>query len=263
MTIKSGPGGFEGLGAIEGLKRCAEMGLNACEVEFTYGVNMNNEMADEVGKLAKSLNISLSIHAPYYINLSSDEKKKISASKKRILQSVERGHHMGAEFVVFHPAYYGKRTPEETYALVKEAVVDMLAVIKKNGWTPLIATETTGKPSAFGSLDELERLSRETGCAVCIDFAHLRARNNGVVDYDDVMKKIKRIKAGHITAHFSGIEWTAKGERRHLVTEDSLIKDLLTHLKKHNINIRVINESPEPMHDAQKTIMIAKKLGIA
>jgi deoxyribonuclease-4 len=261
MSIKSGPGGFEGLGYEKGLERCHELGLDACEVEFTYGVNMSNETADEVGKLAKSLGISLSIHAPYYINLASEEAPKIAASKQRILDSVERGHHMGAEFVVFHAAFYGMRTKDETYVMVKDAVDDLMATIKKKGWTPLIATETTGKPSQFGDIDELSRLSEETGCAVCVDFAHLKARNAGVVDYDEMCMKVKKIK--HKTAHFSGIEWTAKGERRHVPTDEKLIKELLQHIKNHGISIRMINESPEPMKDAAKTLKLAKGMGLA
>lgn len=268
VTIKSGPGGFEGRGWKDGLEHVHALGLDAAEVEFVYGVNMDESTAKELGALAKKLGISLSIHAPYYINLASEDKAKIAASKKRILDSVRSGHAMGAEFVVFHPAFYGKRTPEETYAMAKDAILDLLAEIKKHEWSPLIATETTGKPSQFGSLEELERLSKETGCAVCVDFAHLKARNAGVIDYDKVMTLVAKIKPGHLTAHFSGIEWTAKGERNHVVTEEALIKELLSCIKKHGIGsvqhpLRIINESPEPSSDAAKTMRLAKKTGLA
>lgn len=258
--FRSGPGGFEGLGAIEGLKRCHSLGLAAAEVEFTYGVNMSDDTAREVGALAKVLGISLSIHAPYYINLASEEPDKIEASKKRILDSVERGHHMGAEFVVFHAAFYGKRTPEETYAMAKEAVEDIMGAIEKKGWSPRIAPETTGKPSQFGSLDELRQLADDTGCAICVDFAHLKARANGVVDYDAVCRKLKAV--GHLTGHFSGIEWTPKGEKRHIPTQEKDVGELLAALKKHGISIRLINESPHPMADAAMTMKVAKEKGL-
>lgn len=259
--FRSGPGGFEGLGAVEGLKRCHELGLDAAEIEFTYGVNMSNETAKEVGALAKALGVSLSVHAPYYINLASEEPEKIEASKKRILDSVERGHHLGAEFVVFHAAFYGKRTPQKTFEMVKDAVAGLMAAIKRNAWSPRIAAETTGKPSQFGSLDELRHLAKETGCAVCVDFAHLRARNNGVVDYDAVCVKVKGIE--HVTGHFSGIQWSEKGEKRHIPTEEALVAELLSYLKKHGISIRLINESPQPMDDAVMTMRLAKKGGLA
>jgi len=259
--IRSGPGGFDGLGPIEGLRKAASMGCNAIEVEFTYGVRMKQEVAKEFGKEAKKLGISISIHAPYYINLASEESEKIVASKKRILDSVERGHDMGAEFVVFHPAFYGKRSPDETYAMARDAIIDMMKTIKNNGWTPRIATETTGKPSQFGSLAELERLAKETGCAVCVDFAHIKARQNGIIDYDAVCESLKRIK--HLTGHFSGIEWTPKGEKNHIPTDTKLIEELLGYLKKHTIAVRIINESPQPYVDAATTMRIAKRMGLA
>ncbi len=260
MKIRSGPGGFDGGGPLEGLAKAHGLGLDAIEVEFTYGVRMKKDVAQAFGKKAKELGISISIHAPYYINLASEEPQKIVASKKRILDSVERGHDMGAEFVVFHPAFYGKRTHEQTYAMVKDAIIDMMKTIRENGWTPMIATETTGKPSQFGSLAELARLSNETGCAVCVDFAHIKARQNGVIDYDEVCTTLKTIK--HITGHFSGIEWTAKGERNHIPTDAKLIEELFSYLKKHDISMRVINESPQPYKDAALQMSIARRMKI-
>jgi len=114
----------------------------------------------------------------------------------------------------------------------------------------VLCPETTGKKSQFGSLDELVKLSKETGCGVCVDFAHLLARD-GKVDYDDVLKKIKDVK--EITGHFSGIEYSEKGERRHILTNEKDIEKLLKALKKHKINIAIINESPDPFGDAVKS----------
>ncbi|MFN4133105.1 MAG: TIM barrel protein, partial [Candidatus Hadarchaeales archaeon] len=75
---------------IGGLSHIASLGLNAMEVEFVRGVAMSNEMAQEVGEVARKLGIVLSVHCPYFINLCSDDRKKIEASKKRILDSAER-----------------------------------------------------------------------------------------------------------------------------------------------------------------------------
>ena len=101
------------------------------------------------------------------------------------------------------------------------------------------------------------RLKKETGCHICVDFAHLLARE-GKRDYDEILKKIKGI--GHIHAHFSGIEYTEKGERRHLITPDSEIKELISFLKKYNVDITVINESPDPFGDSLKSKELAKSL---
>ena len=121
---------------------------------------------------------------------------------------------------------------------------------RAKGYTPRIAPETTGKPSQFGDIDEILDLMKDTGCGICIDFAHLKARYNGKINYEDIMEKIKNLKDIH--AHFSGIEFTAKGERKHLLTEEKDIKELFHYLKKYNISCTIINESPEPFKDAMK-----------
>lgn len=256
--ILLGPAGSSGLGNEEGLKKCKELGLDAMEVEFTYGVRMKNDEAKKIGELAKNLNISLSVHGPYYINLNSAEKAKIDASKQRILDSCERGHHLGAKFIVFHAAFYGKTPKEETYEVVREAILDLQKTISKNKWDVILCPETTGKRSQFGDLDELVKLANETGCGVCIDFSHLKARYNGKIDYDEVCKKVKTIKIK--TAHFSGIEYTEAGERKHLITNESEIKELLSYLKKYDISIRIINESPDPFGDCIKSLKIRETI---
>lgn len=249
MSIKIGPAGTGG-NSYEGVQKIKDAGLDAVEIEFVRGVRMSNELARDIGELNKKLGLVLSIHAPYYINLNSEEKAKIEASKQRILDSCERGHHLGAKYIVFHAAYYGKSAPEQCYAAVKEAILDMQKVIKQKKWNVVLCPETTGKGSQFGDVDELIRLSRETGCGICIDFAHLEARYNKEYDYGEVAKKLKNVR--NITAHFSGIEYTAKGERRHLLTPMNKAKKLLEALAKEKISIAVINESPDPFGDALK-----------
>lgn len=248
--ILFGPAGIRSP-ANEGLKEISKIGLNAAEIEFTYGVNMKNETAKEIGKIAKELNISLSVHAPYYINLASEDKAKIEASKKRILDSCEKGNLLNARYIIFHAAFYQKLEKEECYKIVKEAIIEMQKGILIKGWKDIIlCPETTGKGSQFGDIDELTRLSKETGCGICIDFSHIYARQNGKIDYDIVCEKIKSLDAKKITAHFSGINFTEKGERNHIPTEETRAKELLFFLKKYDISIRIINESPIMIEDA-------------
>jgi len=262
--IKIGPAGFGGE-AMEGLHRIKQLGLDAVEVEFVYGVRMTNAQAKKVGDEAKKLGISISVHAPYYINLGSTDRKILSASKKRILDSCERGHWLGAGervYVVFHPGYYGKLAPGQCYEIVKRAIVEMQKAIRQKKWNAILAPETTGKVAQFGNLDELVRLSKETGCAVCVDFAHLKARHNGKIDYREVFEKLKQSKQAqkHIPAHMSGIEWTERGEKRHLVTKESDIRELLRWVKKCRVDINIINESPDPCGDSVKTMKILKSM---
>ncbi|MBW2974398.1 TIM barrel protein [Candidatus Woesearchaeota archaeon] len=257
-SIKIGPGGTAGLGYEEGLKELHKLNLDCLEVELTHGVNISNASARSVGGMAKKLNISLSCHAPYFINLASDDKAKVNASKIRILQSCERMHNMGGGPVVFHPGFYQKKTKEETYSLIKDQVLDLMKAIKENKWKVQLALETTGKHSAFGSLDELLQLAKETRCSVTIDFAHLKARSEGKMHYSEMLDNVKHFR--HIHSHFSGIEWTPKGERRHLLTPDKEIRELLKEILKRKLDITIINESPDPIGDAFKMRKILGKL---
>jgi deoxyribonuclease-4 len=251
--IRIGPAGFGGTPS-DMIDEVAALGVDAVEIPFTYNVFLSNEQSDELRELNRKYGLSLSIHAPYFINLAAKEPHKVEASKKRILDSCERAHHMGAKYVVFHAGFYLGRDNEMVYQQIKDAVLDIMSIIRGNGWDVLPAPETTGKATQFGTLDELVRLKDDTGCHICVDFSHIKARNIGHIDYDDIMRKLKHL--GHIHAHFSGIEWTAKGERRHLVTEEEDIRELLGHLLKYDIDITIINESPDMFADAQKMIRI-------
>jgi deoxyribonuclease-4 len=253
FEIRAGPGGI-GTPAELGLDEIHKAGLKAAEVEFVRQVYMDNKRAKEVGDYAKKLDIILSIHAPYYVNLNSEDKKILDASRSRILKSVERGHHMGASYVVFHPGYYGMMGKEETYQNVKAQVLMMMDEIRSNGWKTKIAAETMGKVNVFGNLDEVLNLVKETGCFFCMDFAHMIARNQGTIDYEEIFGKLKPFKQLH--CHFSGIEWTDKGEKNHIVTPKKWMEELVGYLKKYKKEVVIINESPDPLNDSVKLMKL-------
>jgi len=244
--IKIGPASI-GSG-IKTLPELKELDMQVAEVEFVHSIYMDNAKAKLLAPIAKENKVKLSIHAPYYINLNSDDKAKIRASRKRILDSCERGHHLGASHIVFHPGYVGKMTREETFENIKNEMIELNKTIKARKWNVKLAPETTGKISVFGDLDETLKLARQTKSSFCIDFSHLKARLLGKIDYEDVIKKLKN--KGHIHAHFSGIEWTNKGEKKHIMTPRAEAKNLIQLLIKHKIDITIINESPDPWKDA-------------
>jgi len=256
---------------LGGLRRVAELQLNAFEVEFVRGVSMKNETADEVGKLAKELGILLSVHCPYFINLCSTDKKKVEASKKRILDSVERAYHMGAHIAVFHPGYYGSLTPEAAFKAVEDACLDMLDRMKSMGIKGVkLGHETTGKVSAFGTLDELIKLcERVHGCEPVIDYSHLYARSAGEINYAEVFEKIKPLKLKHLHCHFTSMEWTpAKipgygNERRHLPIkfDKPPLEPLAKEILKRELSVTLISESPLLEQDSLEMKRVFEKLG--
>jgi deoxyribonuclease-4 len=128
----------------------------------------------------------------------------------------------------------------------------MQETLKKNGWDSVkLSPETTGKKSQFGDIDELLRLRKETGCSICVDFAHLLARE-GSIDYPSVFKKLDKYDIKDLHCHFSGIEYTEKGERRHIPTEKEYFTPLFDEALKHDINLHIVNESPMPLDDTIK-----------
>ncbi len=259
--IKVGPAGSGGLGNLKGVQKVAEVGLDCMEVEFTYGVRMDLKTAKAVGALAKEKGIILSVHAPYYINLASDEKDKFDASRKRILDSCERAHVMGARNVTFHAGFYQKRTAEETYRLIKKAINQLQKQVLRKGWKVKLCTEITGKPSQFGSLTELLQLKKETGCGITVDFSHLYARQQGDIDYARILKRLPK----KFHAHFSGIEYGDKGERKHIRTTRKFFEPLAGELLKRQVDITIINESPKPYEDAimMKKLILKLELDIS
>lgn len=255
MTIRFGPAGLGPVATAERvLDNYHKLGLKACEIAFTYQVYMNEKDAETIGKKAKELDIELSIHAPYFVNLNSEEKSKREATKQRILKCCEIGHHLGAKAVVFHPGFYGEDR-EKAYDVIRIGINEIMEEIKRNHWNIKIAPETMGKINVFGSPEEVSRLAHETGCSFCIDFAHILARDKKI-DFDKIEKLFPQ-KEWH--CHFSGIEYGDKGEKNHISTSKESWENLLKHLPK-NKEIRIINESPTMVEDSVEGLEIYKKI---
>ncbi|MBU0756830.1 MAG: TIM barrel protein [Nanoarchaeota archaeon] len=231
----------------ESLRQIKDSGLSGQEIEFVRHVYMKNDIAKRIGEYAKELGLILSVHASYYINLSSAEEKKVSASKERILLACERGHHLGAKNIVFHPGYYTKRDKEEVYQLIKTQILDLMGKTREHNWDVVLCPETAGKKACFGTLIEILRLQKEIRCGITIDFCHLLARD-GKIDY----KKTVSMLPTSFHAHFSGVEFTEKGEKRHIPIDEKAFKRLAQELKIQKKDCTIVCEAPDPFEDAKK-----------
>lgn len=256
MTIRFGPAGLGPTKtALATLEQYSKKGLRACELAFVHSVYLKDEKdAQAIGNKAQELDIALSIHAPYYVNLSSEEKSTRETTKERILACCKVAHWLGGATVVFHPGYYGK-DKAASYAFVKEGIIEMMKTVTKNKWNALLAPETMGKVNVFGSLDEIASLVNETGCSFCIDYAHLLARDKKI-DYKRVIELFPQ-KKWHV--HFSGIVYGDKGEKHHKPTEKDEWKNLLVNLPE-NKDITIINESPLCVDDSVEGYKIFKQI---
>ncbi len=236
-----------------GIERIAELGLGCMEVEFVQGVKMRPEVAVSVGEMAARKNVVLTVHGPYAINLNSVEPRKVHMSKERILQTARIAGLFGARSITFHAAFYMKGTAAETYGAVKKHLQEVMNTLRKEGNKVTISPEVTGKPSQFGTLEELLRLSTELeGVLPCIDFSHWHARTGKANSYqefshtlDQVEKRLGRRGLDSMHIHLSGIAYGSKGEIKHLMLEDSDFKyaGLLKALKERNAEGVVICES--------------------
>ena len=243
-----------------GIERVAELGLGCMEVQFVRGVKMSEEMAQRVGDVAKSKGVRLTAHAPYFINLNSDDTEKVMASKERLIQAARIASHLGGEGVVFHAAFYLNDPPSAVYATVKQALEEMVKLLAAEGNRVLLRPETTGKESQFGAVEEILNLSAEIeGVAPCIDFAHLHARTGKSNSYEEFVSLLKMVEErlgrqalDHIHIHIAGVEYGKMGEIRHLNLKESDLHyvELLKALKDLGVNGLVICESPSLEGDA-------------
>ena len=236
-----------------GIERIAELGLGCMEVEFVRGVKMSPQVAVSVGELAVRKKVVLTAHGPYFINLNAVEPQKVHMSKERILQTARIAALFGARSITFHAAFYLKNTPAETYAAVKKHLQVVVDTLRKEGNKVTISPEVTGKPSQFGTLEELLQLSSEIeGVLPCIDFSHWHARTGKANSYqeflgvlDQVERKLGRRALDNMHTHVSGIAYGNKGEIKHLMLEDSDLHyaELLRALKERKAEGVVICES--------------------
>jgi deoxyribonuclease IV len=245
----------------DGVREVGRLGLDLMEVEFVRGVHMSAMSAAGLGAVAVENNIALTAHGPYYINLASDEADKAEASVKRILDTARRCHQFGGRSITFHAAFFQKQDPEQVFAIVRDQLAAILKTLRAEGVTVAVAPEVTGKPSQFAGIDELTRLAQAVpGLSVCIDFSHHAARLAGAENnYDGFCRALKLVRdrlgpaaLGNLHMHASGIEWTDKGEKKHLRLEESKFqwREMIRALVDFEAGGMMVCESPAMEDDA-------------
>lgn len=236
---KFGPAGnsesFTALGYKNSLQvpeYIVKMGLDCYEYQCGRGVNIGEEKAKELGLKAKEAGISLSLHAPYYISMSSVEEAKRLNSINYILASAKAVNAMGGDRIVVHTGSCGKISREQALELALDTMKKALDALDSEGLSHIhICPETMGKVNQLGTLNEVLELCRiDERLIPCIDFGHLNARDLGILktaaDFENIFISIKnalgtdRLKCFH--SHFSKIEYTTGGEKRHLTFEDTV-----------------------------------------
>jgi deoxyribonuclease-4 len=236
------------------------LGLDHLEIAWVQSVRVTDEACAAIKAAAEQHAISLSVHAPYFINLNSQTAELMQKSDERLLMAARKGFLAGARDIVFHPASYHNQPPEKVYERVREKLLELTAILRAEGVTVTLRPETMGKPAMFGTLEEVVQLSREVeGVLPAIDFAHLHARSGRHNTYEEFRAMLKTVEDGlgrrgleTLHLHLSGIEYGAKGERQHIPLNESdfAYRELLQALIDVDARGTIGVEAPEPFHVA-------------
>ncbi|MCI5893622.1 MAG: TIM barrel protein [Clostridiales bacterium] len=199
--------------------------LSAFEYQCGRGVKISDDSAQDFGKLAKEKNIRLSVHAPYYISLSSTEEEKRDNSINYILSTLNAAKHMGADRIVIHSGSCGKITRAEALALATDTLKRAIKAADQNGYGNIhLCPETMGKVKQLGNIDEVIKLCLiDERIIPTIDFGHVNAMSLGKYNtkdaiaeiFDKIYNKLGEYRAKNFHAHYSRIEYTRAGEKKH------------------------------------------------
>ena len=133
-------------GTLDVPKYIEAMGLDAYEYQCGRGVNIGEDKAIELGRLAAEKGIRLSLHAPYYISMSSVEEAKRDNSVNYILQSARAVNAMGGERIIVHTGSCGKISREEALELAIDTMKKAISALDAEGLSNVrICPETMGK----------------------------------------------------------------------------------------------------------------------
>lgn len=238
MCIKFGPAGNSDSFADAGFKATVDaprwlagLGLNAYEYQCGRGVNVGSETAAKIGAQAAAHGITLSLHTPYYINLSSADPERVEKNIGYILQSCRAAAALGAQRMVVHCGGVGKLSRDRAFANTVQNIRAILSAMDAAGYAQTLCLETMGKQSVIGTAEEVLKLvALDDRLLPCIDFGHLNARTvgrfNSYEAFSDLFDRmeneigLERTKRFH--SHFSKIEHSPKGEVRHLTFADTV-----------------------------------------
>lgn len=249
-------------------KYLKDMELDIFEYQCGRGVHISDKAAAAFGELCRASGIALSLHAPYFISLSSVEEEKRTGSARYFLDSARAAKAMGAKRIVLHSGSCGKLDRGEALTFARETLRYCLDRVDEAGYGDLaFCPETMGKINQLGTLDEVIELCKiDERLVPCIDFGHLNARTLGGIktkeDYAFILDRLEnelgKERASGFHSHFSKIEYSKGGEKRHLTFEDTLFgpdpKPLMELVAERNLSPTFICESAGTQAEDAKTL---------
>jgi len=248
-------------GSIGAIQFSNSIGLNAMELGWVQSVRVSAETCALIHQAAGQVDVAISVHAPYFINLNADD-EEWPKSRQRLMDAAHYGNLAGATDIIFHPGSYFERPAADVLKVAIPRLAGCLAELRSAGNPATLRPETMGKSAMLGSLeDTIEMAHAIPGVLPCIDFAHLHARPgdgslNSYAEWSARLelygKVLGEAALQHLHIHLSGIEYGPKGEKNHLPVAESDLKlqDLLRALYAFKAGGRILCESPIMEDDA-------------
>ncbi len=230
--------------------------LDAYEISFTNGVRLSDETAKKVGDIFELSGISVSVHAPYFINFANPNEEMIEKSIGYVVACLEKMKFLKAKKLVFHPGSLMKQTREQAFENTYNNIKRLIEVLDENGLKDFIlCPETMGKHGQVGSVEEIAKICTiDERIIPTLDFGHINSFSLGGLktkkDFEEVFLTLKKYlgdRFNKVHIHFSKIEYGKKGEIRHLTLDDNKFgpnfEILVSVLKKYNVDANIICES--------------------
>lgn len=245
-----------------------KMGLNAYEYQCNKGIHLKDETAFEIGEKCREFHIRLSIHAPYYINLSSTETQKRENSIQYILNTLRIAKVMGAGRIVVHPGYVSGISRQTAVELALDTLLESIRQSDEEGLSEVtICPEVLGKTNQLGTLEEVIALcSLDERLIPCVDFAHMHALTSGGMNATEDFLNVFRLLQKHlgkdrvrnVHIHFSRVEFGKGGEKKHWSYKDIQygpdFNPLAEAILKLNLEPVIICESRDTMAEDALTL---------
>jgi deoxyribonuclease-4 len=250
-------------GTVGGIQYTASIGLEALELAWVNGVRVSEATCAAIKQAGGENEIALSVHAPYYINLNSDN-EKWPRLRTYLMDAAHFGHLAGATDIIFHPGTHFGRPVEDVLKVTIPRLRGCVDELRNAGNPVTLRPEISGKAAMLGSLaDVLEMAKSIPGILPCIDFAHLHARlGDGAMNsyaewisaLDLYRSSLGELAMQRLHIHLSGINYGPKGEKNHLVMEEADLdfRNLMRALHDSGAQGRIMCESPVMEVDALK-----------
>lgn len=235
-------------------------------VVLSSGIARSYSELSELRTMADELDVQLSIHTPYYMDIIS-EGELCFKSMDSIKWAGLIANELGAKMVVTHVGLYGDVSAKTAHKRAKERLGELAKWYKKHGIKSHIGLELSGRQEVFGSLSEVVRLCKDMKQLVpVVNFAHYHSREEGLLrepkDFDKLLDTVMDVSDGEIYTHFSGVEHEGGNEKRFTSIKkgDLRFEPLAEALVERNDPITIISSSPLLEHDAMYMKVILERV---